>query len=232
MLGSRGKKKEEQLPPPKEKKKASQAEIRVDNKATGQQGKASAAIIRDSYGYSSVSDQRMKAEIADEFHKRNKLVQDNMKAQENERVYQKYHDTHALRRLACNKVFNRGKAVTPGQAYLLSKNHLEMKNRGPEGKIPRRSAQGDSTDYDMEGDENMKKVLATLLPLPASPPMTSQPPATGSGACQQEQTSPPPPSKAGQALLSRQGIHETPPSPVVGQAEKTPLTPNVQKLFD
>ncbi len=85
MPGSRGgKKKEELLLPPKEKKKASQAEIRADNKAAGQQGKALAAVVHSGYGYSSISNQRTKAQIADEFHKRNKLELDNKQAMENE----------------------------------------------------------------------------------------------------------------------------------------------------
>ncbi len=232
MPGSRGgKKKEELLPPPKEKKKASQAEIQADNKATGQQGKASAAIICGSYSYSSISNRRTKAEIADEFHKRNKLELDNKQLRENERIYQKHHHTHSLRRMAHNKVFDKGKAVALGLAYSLSKNRLEKANRGSEGEIPCCSAQGDSSDYDTDADEKIQKVLAMLPPLPASSSMTSQPPATGSGAGQQEQT-PPSPSKAETASLGRQGIHKTPPPPAGGQAKKPPMTPSVQQLFE
>ncbi len=97
-----------------------------------------------------------------------------------------------------------GKAVAPGRAYSESKNQLEKKNRGDEGKVPRRSVQGDSSDYDTDGDEKMQPVLAKLPPLPASSSahsMTSQPPATGSRAGQQE-APPPLPSKVGQAPLS------------------------------
>ncbi|MCP4603202.1 MAG: hypothetical protein GY847_22255 [Proteobacteria bacterium] len=55
MPGSgRGKKREEALPPPKEKPRAMQAQIRAENQATGQQGMASAAAARASYGLSSV----------------------------------------------------------------------------------------------------------------------------------------------------------------------------------
>ncbi len=87
----------------------------------------------------------------------------------------------------------------------------------------------------MEGDDKMQKVLATLPPLPAlplAPSMTSQPPATGSGAGPQE--SPPlPPSKVEQALLGRRGIHPTPLASEAGQAEQSKaLSPKVQALFD
>ncbi len=95
--GGRGKKKEETLLPPKEKKRASPAEIRAENQAMGQQGKASAAAVRGSYGFSSVSGRRTKGEIADEFHKRIKLEQDNKKAWETEQIYQKHHHDHVLR---------------------------------------------------------------------------------------------------------------------------------------
>ncbi len=204
MPGSKGgKKKDERLPLPKEKKKASPAEVQADNKATGQRGKASVAATRVSYGYSTVCSWHTKAEIADEFHARNALEWDDMKARHNQSVYQKYHDTHMLRQLARNRVFDQGKAIAQGRAYSLSKNQLEKKNRGEEEKVPQRSAQGDSSDYDTEGDDNMQKVLATLPPLPAlplAPSTTSQPPATGSRAGPQESPLPPP-SKVEQASL-------------------------------
>ncbi|MCP4548475.1 MAG: hypothetical protein GY835_18615 [bacterium] len=225
-------KKEEVLPPPKEKKKASQAEIRADNKAVGQQGQASAAVIRSSYGYSSVASRRTKAEIADEFHERNKLMLDNKQAMENRRIYQKHHDTHSLRRTACNKVFERGKLVSPGIAYSESKNRLERANLGSDREPPRRSAQGENSDYDTDADEKMQKVMAMLPPLPASSSMTLQLPATESGAGKRGQTPLPPPSQAGSASLGRQGIHKTPPPPAGGQAMKSPISPSVEKFFE
>ncbi len=121
----RGKKKDERLLPPKEKKKASQAEVRAENKATGQQGKALAAAVRSSYGYSTICGWRSKAEIAEEFHARNDLEWNNMQAWHNQRVYQKHHDDHALRWLACNHTFDQGRAVAKGRAYSLIKNQLE-----------------------------------------------------------------------------------------------------------
>ncbi len=162
MPGSKaGKKKEEWLLPPKEKKKASS-----DDKAMGQKGKALAAAIRGSYSYSTVASWHMKAQIAEEFHKRNALEQDNAKVQENQRIYQKYHNTHGLRQLARNRVFDTGEAVAPGNAYSESKNQLEKRNRGDEGKVLRCSAQGDSSDYDTEADEKIKKVRLHCHPYP------------------------------------------------------------------
>ncbi len=239
MLGSRrGKKKDKDQPSlqQKEKKRVLQAEVRAEDKATGQQGKASAASVRVSYGFSMVSGQHSKAEIAEEFHARNALEWNNMKAWYNQSIYQKYHDNHVLRWLARNSLFNRNKAIAAGsRAYSLSKNQLEKKNQGLEEKVPDRSAQGDSTDYDMEGDENMQKVLAILPPLtalPLAPSMTPQPPATSSRAGLQE---PPPPSKEEQASLSHKGIHYMPPASDAGQAERLKeklLSPSVQAVFD
>ncbi len=199
MSGRRGKKQGEALPPPKEKKRASPAEIWADDKATGQEGKVSAAVIRSSYGYSSMVNRRTKAQINEDFQKRNWLMRDNEEARQNQRVYQEYHDAHTLRQLARNKVFAKGKLVARGVAYSESKNRLEKVNMGSDRKPWPRSVQGEGSDYDMEGDENIKEVLAKLPPLPVSSSMTSQPPATGSGAGQQEP--PPPPSKAGSASL-------------------------------
>ncbi len=232
MPGSRkGKKQEEETPPPqpKEKKRATQAEIRADDKAAGQQGKASAAAAQASYGFGSVTGRHMKSEIADEFHKRNNLERDNKRAQENEWIYLKYHHDHVLRRNACNKLYNVGKAVASGRAQSMSKDELEMKRRGPDKKVLMCSAQGESTDYDMEGDDNMKKVLAKLPPLPASPPAmstTSQPPATSRAGPQESPT--PPPTQAEQVLLSRKAIHKMPPPSEAGQAKssKEPLSPS------
>ncbi len=54
MLG-RGKKKQEVLLPSKEKKRATPAEVRANDQATGQQGRASAAAVRSSYSFSSAA---------------------------------------------------------------------------------------------------------------------------------------------------------------------------------
>ncbi len=241
MPGSgRGKKKAE---PPlvKEKKGPLSAEIRADNKATGQQGKASAASVRAGYGLSMICNRRSKAEIAAEFQARNDLEKDNTLAQHNRQIYQRFHDDHNLRRMACNCIFWRGKAVAEGSAcYSLSKNQLEKEKQGPKEEVPERSANGDSTDYDTEGDESMHQVLATLPPLTALPlaPSISQPPATGSGAGLQKLPLPPTPppttSKAEQASLSHNAIHHTSPASESEQEvhAKQSLSPNVQALFD
>ncbi|MCP4603203.1 MAG: hypothetical protein GY847_22260, partial [Proteobacteria bacterium] len=95
----------------------------------------------------------MKAQISDEFHERNKLVRDNKQVNENLRIYLKYHDDHTLRWNARNSLYNKGQAVASGRAQSMSKDELEMKRRGPEKKVPKRSMQGEDTDYDTEGDE-------------------------------------------------------------------------------
>ncbi len=83
--------------------------------------------------------------------------------------------------------------------------------------MPKRSTQGDSTDYDTEADEQMKEVLATLPPLPVQPTTTPTPS--------------PPPSRVEQVPLSRKAIHGTPLASEAEQA-KTPLSPNVQAVLD
>ncbi len=94
---------------------------------------------------------------------------------------------------------------------------MELKKRGKDKVVPKRSAQGDSTDYDTEADEQMKKVLAKLPPLPVQPTKTPTPS--------------PPPSRVEQAPLSRKAIHGTPPASEAEQA-KTPISPSVQAVFD
>ncbi len=66
MPGGKGKKKKEPLLV-KEKKGTSAAEVWADNKATGQQGKASAASVRAGYGLSMVCGCKSMAEICAEF---------------------------------------------------------------------------------------------------------------------------------------------------------------------
>ncbi len=92
--GKRQPKKKE--PAPKEKKGTSSAEVRADNKASGQQGMASAAAVHASYGQSTICHHRMKAEIYEEFLTRNKLELDNAKAGHNRQIYQKFTQEHAL----------------------------------------------------------------------------------------------------------------------------------------
>ncbi len=135
-----------------------------------------------------------------------------------------------LRRNVRNKAFDGGRMVAKSSvAHSESKNRLERVRLGTEKKIPPCSVQGENSDYDTEGDEQIQKVLATLPPL-ASSSTTSQPPATGSGAGQQP---PPPwPSKAGLASLSQQAIHKTPPPSVSEQAKEPTLSSSVAKFFD
>ncbi|MCP4545417.1 MAG: hypothetical protein GY835_02985, partial [bacterium] len=73
--------------------------------------------------------------------------------------------------------------ATGSIAHSLSKNQLEEINRGPNGEVPDRSADGYSTDYDSEGDEDMEQILASMPPLPAQSLM---PPTTDSGAGEDE----------------------------------------------
>ncbi len=156
-------------------------------------------------------------------------------------IYQRYHDDHAVRWNAHNHVFWRGNAVAEGsRCYSLSKNQLEEEKRGPKQEVPPRSAQGDSTDYDTECDENMKQVLATLPSLTTLPlaPSVSQPPATDSGAGLQKlpppKTPPPTTSKAEQAPLSHKAIHHMPLASEAEQAErsKESWSPGVKAVFN
>ncbi len=84
MKGRGSKGKEPPPPTPKEKKPVSQAQIRADDKAVGQEGKASAAAVRGTYGWCSVASRRSKAQISEEFHARNALEAEDAKAQENQ----------------------------------------------------------------------------------------------------------------------------------------------------
>ncbi len=102
------------------------------------------------------------------------------------------------------------------------------------------SIQGDSTDYDMEGDTRMQEMLAEMPPLAVLPLALSLPqlPAAASGAGQQLLLPPPPPtlppttSGAGQGLL-RKALH-MPPASDAEQAgcSKQLLSPGVQSLLD
>ncbi len=238
MLGSgKGKKKDkDQLPPQqKERKRVSPAETRADNKAMGEQGMAAAASIRATYGMKTVSGRRSKAEIAAEFRARNALEKNDKQAQYNQEIYARYRDDHAERWRVRNSVFWHSKAVAQGQwCYSLSKNQLEKANREPKGEVPDHSNKGDSTNYDMDGDESMKKLLETLpfvIPLPLASSLF-QPPAIGSIAGLQEP--PPPITKAEQVSLSRKGIHHMPPAAEAGQAEcsQKVLLPSVKAVLD
>ncbi len=238
MPGSgRGKKKAEP-PPVKEKKGPSTAEIRAENKATGQQGKASAASVHAGYGLSMICNCRSKAEIAAEFWARNDLETGNTLAWHNRQIYQRFYDDHKLRRTARNSIFWRGKAVAEGSpCYSLSKNQLEKHKWRPKEEVPWHSMNGDSTDYDTEADEKMSQVLATLPPLVTLPlaPSLPQPPATDSGAGLQAPPPPPPtPSRAEQASLSRKAIHHTPPASESEQEvrAKQAWSPSVLAPFD
>ncbi len=125
-------KKDQPLLSQEEKKEMLQTEVRTENKATDQQGEASAAAVHADYGCFSMACSRCsKAEIAEEFHTRNALEWNHTMAQHHQNVYQKCHDAHALRRLARNSLFNQNRAVAAGsRAYSLSKDQLEEANRG------------------------------------------------------------------------------------------------------
>ncbi len=91
---------------------------------------------------------------------------------------------------------------------------------------------GYSTDYDMEGDEDMQQMLAVMPSLTALPLASSfpQPPATDSGAGLQElQPSPMPPSTfpsmIGPALLRQDATHGMLPAFEAVQVEKVTLSP-------
>ncbi len=105
--------------------------------------------------------------------------------------------------------------------------------------MPEHSANGNSTDYDTETDENMRQMLAEMPPLTTLPlaPSLPQPPAAGSGAGLQKPPPPPLPppttSRAEQASLSCKAIR-TPPASEAEQEvhSKQAWSPNVQAVFD
>ncbi len=105
MLGSGKGKKKKELPLAKEKKGMLTAEVRADSKATGQQGKASAASVRAGYGLSTICGRKSKAEIGAEFSAQSKLEMDNTLARHNRQIYQKYYDDHVLKRQQRHHIF-------------------------------------------------------------------------------------------------------------------------------
>ncbi len=126
MPGS-GKKSRKKEPPVHEKKGPLPAEVWADDRAMGQQGMASAASVRASYGQSTICNHRTKAEIYAEFRAQNKLETDNTKAQHNRQIYRKYDKEHKLRRKERLSVFWRGQALSRGhRCYSLTKNQLEV----------------------------------------------------------------------------------------------------------
>ncbi len=159
---------------------------------------------------------RTKAQISAEFHKRNTLELDNAQAKRNMTAYLKYHDAHTLRRNVCNKAYDKGHTVSKGRVALDSKDMLEAARWQKEKKVPKRSVQGESTDYDTEGDDYIKEVLATLPPLAQKP----KPPAKSSGAGPQQSPTPPPP-QVEQAPLGRKALHTMPPPSVAGPAKQS-----------
>ncbi len=107
MLGN-GRRQKKKETPPKDKKGMSSAEVRAEDRASGQQGLASAAATHVSYGQSKVTKRWMKAEIKEVFQARNRLELDDHKARHNFQIYSKYTQEHAHRcniRLEC---FGRG----------------------------------------------------------------------------------------------------------------------------
>ncbi len=99
------------------------------------------------------------------------------------------------------------------------KNKQELHKRGPNKEVLTHSAEGDSTDYDMEADTHLHEMLAEMLPptvLPLAPSLP-QSPAADSGAGQQPlpPPAPPPPpttSGTGPAKLLHNAIHMPPAS--------------------
>ncbi len=148
--------------------------------------------------------------------------------QHNLDVYQKCHDAHQRRCLACNSLYNRNQTVAVGsRAHSLSKNQLEEANWGPNQEVADRSMHSNSTDYDTEGDQDMERVLTVMPSLTALPMASSFPqlPATGSRAGLQELQPPPMlpsafPSAIGPALLRQDAMHGMPLAFEAGQAEK------------
>ncbi len=102
--GKNGKKKKE-VHKPKEKKVMLHTETKSDDRASGQQGLASSAATRVSYGQSMVTQRRMKAEIKEEFRARNKQELDANKVRHNYQIYSHYHQDHGVRRDVCLECF-------------------------------------------------------------------------------------------------------------------------------
>ncbi len=133
--------------PPKENKGMSNTEVRADDRASGQQGLASATAIHASYGHSTITKHWMKAEIQQEFLARNKLELDADKVRHNFQIYHKYTQEHALRREVHLECFGRGKALGEAHNYFSdSKNLQELHKHGPNKEVPTHSVDGDSTD--------------------------------------------------------------------------------------
>ncbi len=230
--GKRQKKKE---PPLKEKKGMSGAEVRAVDRASGQQGLASAAAIHAVYGHSTVTNRRTKAKIQQEFEARNKLELDADKARHNYQIYRKYTQDHALRRESRLECFGRGRALSRGHMYFSdSRNKLALHKRGQNNEVPTHSADGDSTDYDTEADTGLQMMLAEMPPLSTLPlaPSLPQPPTTDSRAGQQPPLPPPTTSGAGKGL-GRKAIC-TPPASDAEQAgcTKQLVLPSVQSVLD
>ncbi len=221
-MSASGEEKKDQSPPPKEKEEeAIQAQAQAGSGTVDSQEGAMDIPPWTGYGrFKMVMGRRSKAEFAEAFYARNALAPSYYTARHHLDAYKKCHDVHQRRRLSRNVRYYRCEPVEVGSwAYSLSKNQLEEANRGPNHEVPDRSMDGNSTDYDSEGDEGMQLVIALMPSLMALPLATSfpQPPATGSGAGLQELQLPPTlpstfPSAIGPALLKQDAICIMPPA--------------------
>ncbi len=183
-MSARGEERKDQLPPPKEmEEEAMQAEAQAGGEIVDSQEGAMGIPPWDGYGrFKTVMGRRSKAEFAEAFYARQALESSYLLARHHLDTYKKCHDAHQRRRLSRNVRYYRCEPVTVGSwAYSLSKNQLEEANRGPNREVPDRSMNGDSTDYDLEGDEGMELVIASMPSLTALPmaPSYPQPPTDG-----------------------------------------------------
>ncbi len=171
-----GKKKEE-AKELKEKKTTSCAETKADDKASGQQGLASAMASHASYGQSMVTKRQMKAEIQKEFWAQNKLTGNAEVAKYSENCYRVYKQKQEQRCNTCLEVFGRDHALAPQHSCFSHGKHLQEQERC-DTQGPPHSVSGHSTDYDTEGDEQIRQVLAHMAALPPVPSLQQAPPTS------------------------------------------------------
>ncbi len=134
-----------------------------------------------------------------------------MYAKHNEQCYHKYYQQQAQRRNVHLERFSWSKALTKGHScYSSSKNLQELYKHGMHKTPPLHSRDGDSADYDTEGNDHMKEVLAEMPPLTSLPlaPSLKQVPPTTSRAGQQPLLLPPLP-----PLPPKQQLPPLPPLP-------------------
>ncbi len=149
-----------------------------------------------SYGQSMVIKCRVKADIQREFRIQNQHEKNAEVAKYNKNCYRKHKQQQEQKRNACLNIFRRNWAPTPQNPCYSRSKHLQELERCDTNQ-PAHSHSGDSTDYNTEGDEQTKKVLAQMPLLPPVPALSKAPPAASRAGQQLLPPLPPPPPPAG-----------------------------------